>query len=278
MKHVSPDDPYIRAVYRAAKIVSLYFKAEVHNIDNIPKQGRVMLVGNHALMGIDTWALLPMLFSEIERVPRGMALRSLFEIPGIRRVLGDLGMMPGQRHTAVELLEREEMVVTYPGGARDSLKGISARYQLQWEGRIGYAYAAMMAQAPIVPIAAIGPDDCFPMLTDMGLLPTPGLNKDIMHTPLFLPIARRIPFEYFVGEPIHPPKIDSTAPAPYLLEQAHDFANTTQQTLQSLLDEGLEQRPELSEPVPLIRPTGIRRAMVDSLKKRVRRRAKISAV
>ena len=124
-------------------------------------------------------------------------------------------MVSGDRESAIELLGREEMVLTYPGGARDSLKGRDQRYKLQWGERLGFAHVAVMGQSPVVPVVGIGPDDCFKVLGTDGLIPTRGLGSASLKLPLFLPILRRVAFDFHVGEPIQAPELDVDAARTY---------------------------------------------------------------
>ncbi|MEM1347246.1 MAG: hypothetical protein AAGI01_01730, partial [Myxococcota bacterium] len=97
LKTVSNQDPLLQWWYSSIHAVSRYFDVTLHDVDRLPATGRVMVVGNHALMGIDAWALLPELYRRCERVPRGMGLRSLFEIPMFAELLEGLGMVAGSR-------------------------------------------------------------------------------------------------------------------------------------------------------------------------------------
>jgi len=243
LRTVTNQDPLLQWWYNSVHAVSRYFDATLHDTDRLPATGRVMVVGNHALMGIDAWALLPELYRCSQRVPRGMGLRSLFKVPVFAGLLEELGMVAGSREAALELLEREEMVVTYPGGARDSLRGKSERYKLRWGGRRGYAHVAIDAGAPVLPIAGVGPDDAFPILNDSGLLPMKGLSSSgKLRVPLFLPIARPVPFDFFFGEPLAPPELPGGA-APELKEEAAaDFDADVRRALQGLLDDGVARR------------------------------------
>ena len=252
---LKPDDLFVRAAYAIARPVSRYFRVSIEGLERIPRQGGVMLVSNHALMGVDTWALLPKLIREIDRVPRGLALRKLFELPLVKQTLEHAGMVAGERHSAVELLRREELVVTYPGGARDSLKDRSERYRLKWQGRLGFAHVAVQAQRPVLPIVGAGPDECFYMLKNSGVVPMAGLAAHKLKVPLFIPIARRIPFHYLVGELLHPPEIhEATRPEVYEA-LVQEFAGHVEQTTQALLKAHSERYQDALE-----RPRAARRA------------------
>jgi hypothetical protein len=62
------------------------------------------------------------------------------------------------------------------------------------------------------------------------------LGKD--RVPLFLPLARRVPFRFWVGEPIQPPEPDLDNAT----EQARSFANQVKVALTHLIDHGLDDR------------------------------------
>lgn len=247
LKIIHPEDPLLRQIYRTARRVSRYFKVRLHDVERIPREGAALLVGNHALMGVDTWALLPELFFQTQRVPRGMGLRALFKIPLVRRLLRGVGMASGDRQTAISLLKRGELVLTYPGGARDSLKSQRERYKLKWEGRLGFAHAAIASGAPVIPVAGVGPDECFPVLGRTPRLRLPGLTARPEPVPLFVPIARRVPFHFFIGEPIAPPTLPPSASPAMIRDAAADFAVEVRDALEALLMEGVQRRVHVSD-------------------------------
>jgi 1-acyl-sn-glycerol-3-phosphate acyltransferase len=227
--------PIPATAYRAATVISRFFHSKIFGAENVP-DGPVLVVGNHALMGIDSFALMPELHKATGRFPRALGLRSLFDTPILGPILRECGAVPGTRDCACDLLASGEMVVVYPGGARDSMKGRGEQYRLRWGSRRGFAHVAIRAGAPVVPIAAIGPDDVFPVLTRRGILGMDWLGND--RVPLFLPLARRVPFRFWVGEPIRPPARDPDDPD----DQARAFANRVKVELTHLIDHGLEER------------------------------------
>ncbi len=220
----------------AFRNVSRYFHTEIIGEENLPSTG-VMVVGNHALAGIDSLALFPELYAVTGRVPRGLGLRPLFETPILRDILEQCGAVCGDRENAIRLLQNDEMVVVYPGGARDSLKARDERYTLRWGNRTGFAHCALEAQRPVSPIAAIGPDEVFPVIADRGIR-MKWLNDESV--PVFLPIMRRVPFTFLIGEPIEPPKATGTERADE--RRARAFAKKVQTGLEDLIDQGLHLR------------------------------------
>jgi 1-acyl-sn-glycerol-3-phosphate acyltransferase len=160
------------------------------------------------LLGIDSLVLFPEIWRETGRVPRGLALRSLFDIPWVRIMLHEMGIVEGRRDNAIGLLEEEQLVVTYPGGARDSIKGSHERYQLKWAERRGFARVAIETGSPVVPVGGVGPDEAFPFHTQDGLIPFPFLGDSSYRLPFFVPLARPVPFTFRMGRPIEPPSMD----------------------------------------------------------------------
>lgn len=235
--HEEPDidSPIPSTAYRASGLFTRFFQSQIYDADRVP-DGPVLVVGNHALLGIDSFALIPELRHATGRFPRPLGLRSLFDAPVLGAILRECGAVPGDRETACELLEAGEMVVVYPGGAKDSMKGRGERYRLRWGDRQGFAHVAIRAGAPIVPIAAIGPDEVFPVLSRRGVL---GMNwLGSARVPLFLPVARRVPFRFWVGEPIEPPELEPE----HEDDQARAFANRVKVELTHLIDHGLDER------------------------------------
>ena len=206
-KDIPADAPVLRLVSRLLRPLARYFDASLEGVENLPN-GRALLVGNHSLLGIDSLVLFPEIWRETGRVPRGLALRSLFEIPWVRVLLHEMGIVEGRRDNAIGLLEEEQLVVTYPGGARDSVKGSHERYELKWAQRRGFARVAIATGTPVVPVGGVGPDEVFPLHTKDGVFPFPFLGDSSYRLPFFLPVARPVPFTFRIGEPICPPSIN----------------------------------------------------------------------
>ncbi|WP_168210813.1 lysophospholipid acyltransferase family protein [Persicimonas caeni] len=240
---ICADDSIPKAAIKALDYVLEYFDVTVEGAERIPEGGS-LLVGNHSHFGIDSLAFFPALYGATGRIPRGMALRSLFGVPGLKWLMHQLGAVEGTRSTCIDLLDSDEMVVTYPGGAKDSIKGKDDRYTLKWGERQGFADVAIRAQKPIVPFAAIGPDEVFPVLNNRGLVSAPFLGDKSYKVPILIPIARRVPFYFHIGEPISPPDISDVDDPWELVAIRRDFAESAREALEELIGEGLEARRE----------------------------------
>jgi 1-acyl-sn-glycerol-3-phosphate acyltransferase len=190
---------------RFARTIADRFAATLHDGDHLPRRGPALIVGNHALLGLDSVALTAVLVAAGHRPPRFLAEKNLFRFPGVRAALAALGAIPGAPDEAVALLEAGELVCVYPGGVDDSFKTSAEAYTLKWGDRAGFARVALRAEAPIVPIAATGVDDLFEVPKREGIL-----GRRLLGSPRYdlpLPeslVPRRVPLDYFVLPPIVP--------------------------------------------------------------------------
>lgn len=179
------------------------FDAHLHGETNIPRTGGALLVGNHTLFGLDAFPLTALLALHTGRVPRFLAERNLFRIPGLAQALAAVGAVPGERDSAVRLLRAGELVVVYPGGVDDSFKTSAHAYRLQWGERAGFAHVALRAGVPVVPIAATGVDELFDVPTRESVLGRRLFGSTRYDLPLPRNvIPRRVRLDYHAGAPI----------------------------------------------------------------------------
>jgi 1-acyl-sn-glycerol-3-phosphate acyltransferase len=177
----------------------------MHDADRIPRKGAALIVGNHSYLGVDSVALAALLITRAGRMPRFLAERNLWRIPGASGVLDAVGAIPGAPDDAVRLLSEGELVCVYPGGIDDSFKLSSEAYKLHWKHRAGFAKVALRAGVPIVPIAATGVDEVFDVpkreqFFGRFFLGSPRYDFPV---PRSL-VPRRVPLDFYVLPPIDP--------------------------------------------------------------------------
>jgi len=138
----------------------------VDGLDNLPADGRFLLVGNHTQGGIEAF-LIPYLV----RRKIGMRVRPLAD-RGIGRIggpVGDLfaacGVVVGAPETARGLMRHDEPILVFPGGGREIPKFKGEENTLRWQGRAGFARLSVENDYPIVPVGLIGGDDMYRSLT-----------------------------------------------------------------------------------------------------------------
>jgi 1-acyl-sn-glycerol-3-phosphate acyltransferase len=180
-------------------------RIEVSGLENLPA-GRAMLVANHAF-GFDI--AFPM--AEIWRVTRrrvwALGEHLWWRVPLARQMATAMGTVDGTPENADRLLERDQLVLVLPGGLREAVKPRELRYQLLWGHRYGFVRAAIRNQAPLVPLASVGPDDLFDFVGDAyrrGGRWLGGLDLPIPLPKYLLPVPHLRPFRFIVGEPILP--------------------------------------------------------------------------
>nr|WP_184444981.1 lysophospholipid acyltransferase family protein [Mycobacterium sp. AZCC_0083] len=138
----------------------------VDGLDNLPRDGRFLLVGNHTQGGVEA-----MLVPYLVRREIGIRVRPLTD-RGIGRMRGpaaDLlaacGAVVGAPETARELMRHDEPILVFPGGGREIPKFKGEENTLRWQGRAGFARLSVENDYPIVPVGLIGGDDMYRSLT-----------------------------------------------------------------------------------------------------------------
>jgi 1-acyl-sn-glycerol-3-phosphate acyltransferase len=185
-----------------------YFHARMEGADRIPREGGALIVGNHAMNGLDGFVLGALIVKETGRYARFLGERNLFRIPVLKDMLTAVGAIAGEPSAATQLLADGELVAVYPGGIDDSWKLTTTdKYKLQWGNRSGFARVAMRAGVPIVPVAALGIDEMYEVVAR-----EPVVGRAIFGSPRYdFPIAlgaygtlipKRVPQKYLVQEPI----------------------------------------------------------------------------
>ncbi len=157
-----PSDLEQAALYRFARI---WFRPRLFNTDRLP-DGPCMFIGNHALFGLDGLVILPVLLEELGRFLRPMGDRFLFTNPRVARYLLRRGGTMGHPDVARALMEHDQDILVFPGGAHEAVKPGRERYRLQWKDRVGFLRLAAEYGYTIVPFGLVGPDEFYEYLVD----------------------------------------------------------------------------------------------------------------
>lgn len=136
-------------------------------IENVPAKGPALLVGNHTLLGLlDPPALYLELLAKRGVFPRALGDHGHFRIPLWRDWLARWGVADGTPENCSRLLDAGEIVLVFPGGAREVSKRKGERYKLVWKERLGFARMAIRARCPVAPFAAVGVEDALDVVLD----------------------------------------------------------------------------------------------------------------
>lgn len=232
--------PILRPIYKH------WFRVEVRGIENIPAEGRALVVANHSgTLPIDGLMTQVAIHDEhpAHRMVRMLAADLVFQSPFIGEMSRRSGATLASNEDAERLLARDELVAVFPEGYKGVGKPFSERYRLQRFGRGGFVHAAVKAGAPIVPCSIIGAEEIYPILGNMkGMARLMGFPYFPI-TPLFphfgalglVPLPSKWIIQF--GEPV-PTEHHGAAAAEdpmVLFEVADEVRETIQQTLYTLL-------------------------------------------
>ena len=155
-----------------------WFRVEWEGLEKIPTDGGALLVANHAAaIPSDAPAIMHGIETELERPVYGLADNIFRSMPVIGTMWSRLGGLPAHPDNAYRLLsEQNQLVLVFPEGSKGPAKPFHRRYQLGRFGRGGFVEIAMRSGVPVIPIAAVGPEESMPTLFQMkGLAKSLGL-------------------------------------------------------------------------------------------------------
>jgi 1-acyl-sn-glycerol-3-phosphate acyltransferase len=238
---------FVRALQPGVRALQWLHPTRVEGLEHLPRGG-ALLVGNHGLLGYETLLFFERLYARTGRMPLGLADQWFFRVPILRDVLVRVGGMYGAPALAHAALHRGELVVCYPGGAREALKhDPRARYRLCWEQSQGFIRVALRAGVPVVPFAGAGVDDTFAILSRLRGSGRWLMGHEKYDLPLLLglgPLPAPVPIWFRLGRPIefaHPP---AAAEDPALIAKLHARVCRASQTLlDELVDEWRRAHP-----------------------------------
>ena len=221
-----------------------WFRVEVRGAENIPTDGRALVVANHA----GTLPLDALMTSVAVRERAGRPLRMLaadlaFDMPLVGTVARKAGHTLACHPDAERLLREDQVVAVFPEGYKGLGKPFKERYKLQRFGRGGFVSAALKTHAPIVPCSIVGSEEIYPNLADLTSLARLLGLPYFPVTPLFpvlgplgiIPLPSKWYIEF--GTPIATDVYDEVAADdPMVLFEVTDHVRETiQQTLYKLL-------------------------------------------
>jgi len=141
-------------------MATLYFRAKVDGLDNIPDVGPALLVGNHSGGNyIPDSFILGMAFATYfgaERPWFALTHSAVMTMPILGRIMKSFGSIPASRDNADEALRRGACVLVYPGGDIETYRPWWKRNEVSLAGRKGFIRTALKAEVPIVPVVNIG--------------------------------------------------------------------------------------------------------------------------
>ncbi len=141
-----------------------YWRVEEHGLENVPREGRAVLVGVHrGFMPFDGVMMLYGLHRSVGRIPRFLIHPCLIKFPGIANFMTKLGGIPACRQNADWVLQREGLLGIYPEGIRGAFTLYRDAYRLGRFGRSEFIRIALRNRAPLIPVVTVGSAEIYPI-------------------------------------------------------------------------------------------------------------------
>jgi 1-acyl-sn-glycerol-3-phosphate acyltransferase len=197
------DPDYIReSLPRLWLLASLYFRAEVRGLGNVPEEGPVLLVGNHSGGNLtpDT-GVFTLAFSTyfgVERAFYQLAHNLVLSMPGLS-FLRKYGTVAASHENARKALQAGAAVLVYPGGDYEVHRPSWQGGRVDFGGRKGFLRLALDEGVPIVPVVSIGGQETSLFLS-RGERLAKGLALDKLFRLKVLPISLALPWGINVGD------------------------------------------------------------------------------
>lgn len=259
----------VEAVADAVTPVVEAYRPYVEGLENLPRDGRFLLVGNHTQVSIEALLIPFHARRAIGQRVRALTDRQFGRMRGpARDLLAAAGALVGAPEPVHELMRRNEPILVFPGGGREIPKFKGEEYTLRWQGRAGFARLAVEHDYPIVPVGLVGGDDVYRSVSRRGgswerfstalsrrLSGPPDMAIPLQHGigPTLIPRPQRMYLRF--GAPI-----DTSKPARVSNEKwVATVRDKTQQSLEQILAELLDVRAE--DPYRHLNPLAWRNAV-----------------
>ena len=183
-------------------LASLYFRAEVRGLHNIPEDGPVLLVGNHSGGNVtpDThvFTLAFNTYFGVERRFYQLAHNLVLSMPGLG-LLRKYGTVAASQDNARRALEAGAAVLVYPGGDYEVHRPSWQGNRIDFGGRMGFIRLAIEQDVPLVPVVGIGGQETALFLS-RGEHLAKALGLDRLLRLKVLPISLALPWGLNVGD------------------------------------------------------------------------------
>ena len=197
------DPDYIRETLPGLwMLASLYFRADVRGLQNIPEEGPVLLVGNHSGGNLtpDThvFTLAFSTYFGVERRFHQLAHNLVLSMPGLGS-LRKYGTVAATPENAQRALDVGAALLVYPGGDYEVHRPSWESARVDFGGRKGFIRLAKERRVPLVPVVAIGGQETALFLS-RGERLAKLLGLDRMFRLKVLPISLALPWGLNVGD------------------------------------------------------------------------------
>jgi 1-acyl-sn-glycerol-3-phosphate acyltransferase len=197
------DPDYIRETLPGLwMLASLYFRADVRGLQNIPEEGPVLLVGNHSGGNLtpDThvFTLAFSTYFGVERRFHQLAHNLVLSMPGLG-MLRKYGTVAATTENAERALDSGAALLVYPGGDYEVHRPTWESARVDFGGRRGFIRLAQSKGVPLVPVVGIGGQETALFLSrGEGIARLLGIDR--MFRLKVLPVSLALPWGLNVGD------------------------------------------------------------------------------
>jgi 1-acyl-sn-glycerol-3-phosphate acyltransferase len=147
-----------------AFLYKIYWRVETTGIEQIPVEGRAVLVANHA--GQLPWDGTMITTAVLTEHPAQRLVRPLFSDwfaswPFVSAWLVRMGQSPATVENGTRLLEEEEVVAVFPEGYKGLSKTYKERYRLARFDEMDFVKMALATESPVIPISVVGAEETY---------------------------------------------------------------------------------------------------------------------
>lgn len=183
-------------------LASFWYRADVRGLNNIPREGPVLLVGNHTggnmSPEVTIFTLAFNTYFGVERLFYQLAHNLILTMPGLG-FLRKYGTVAASPENAQKALDAGAALLVFPGGDYEVHRPSWEGGKVDFGGRKGFIRLALDREVPIIPVVTVGGQE-----TALFLTRGEGLAKLLRLDRLFklkvLPISLALPWGLNVGD------------------------------------------------------------------------------
>jgi 1-acyl-sn-glycerol-3-phosphate acyltransferase len=181
-----------------------YFRVQLHGVERVPGEGKVLLVSNHSgQLPFDAAMIEVGLLADKDppRIARALVDRWVPTLPFVSTFMARCGQIVGTPENCRRLLAAGEALLVFPEGTRGLNKPFKERYRLKPFGH-GFMRLALESGAPVVPVGVVGAEEQAPAIADLKPLARLLGFPAFPITPTILPLPLPARYQIRFGEPL----------------------------------------------------------------------------
>lgn len=143
-----------------------YWRVATTGVENIPDDGRALIVGNHSgTLPYDGAMIRSAIMNEhtVRKDARFLVEDFVYHMPILGTFMYRVGGVRACQENAEYLLNAGHLVIVFPEGVKGIGKYYRNRYRLQRFGRGGFIRLCMKTNSPLIPVGIVGAEEIHPI-------------------------------------------------------------------------------------------------------------------